>query len=50
MNELEKYGIIKSNRNKQRATLTLGLSIRQINPPNAGYKVYGKVFCTLNRG
>lgn len=48
MNELEKYKVIKklveTNGNKQRAALTLELSIRQINRLIAGYKAYGKAF------
>ena len=48
MNEEYKYKIIKklveTNGNKQRASVTLKKSIRQIDRMIAGYKKYGKEF------
>lgn len=55
MNEEYKYKIIKklveTNGNKQRATVTLKRSIRQIDRMIAGYKEFGKEFFVHgNRG
>lgn len=55
MNEQEKFNIIKklvdTDGNKQRAAITLGISIRQINRLIAGYKNFGKSFFVHgNRG
>ena len=55
MNEDNKYQVIKklveTNGNKQRAAISLGLSIRQINRLIAGYKSCGKEFFVHgNRG
>ena len=48
MNEQNKYEIIKklvdTKGNKQRAALTLGISLRQVNRLIKGYKEFGKAF------
>lgn len=55
MGEKKKYNVIKkiveTNGNKKRASVELGLTIRQINRLIAGYKAYGKEFFVHgNRG
>lgn len=55
MGEKKKYDVIKklveTNGNKNRASVELGLTIRQINRLVAGYKAYGKQFFVHgNRG
>ena len=55
MGEKKKYNVIKklveTNGNKKRASVELGLTIRQINRLIAGYKAYGKAFIVHgNRG
>lgn len=55
MGEKKKYDVIKklveTNGNKKRASVELGLTIRQINRLIAGYKAYGKEFFVHgNRG
>lgn len=55
MGEKKKYNVIKklveTNGNKKRASVELGLTIRQINRLIAGYKAYGKAFFVHgNRG